>query len=413
MARRTLTNRLIKALKPARPGKRVEVFDGIVPGLSVRVTDAGVKSFTLATRYPGHEHPARRTIGRYGEVSLEQARNTAREWLQLVARGIDPAVEIERQRLAEQRKHAASFAAVVEDFTRDKLSRERKGAEVARDLQREFVPILGRRPISEITARDIIEIIKPIARRAPYQAHNLLGGVRRLFGWAVDQEAYGIEASPVDRLKPRRIIGERKSRSHTLSDDELRALWQVTGEMGYPHGAIGRMLLLTGARHREVSEAPWSEMNLGKAIWTIDQARFKSNAEHVVPLTDDALALLNGLPRFRRGDHVFSTTFGEKPTMISDKIKNQIDRRMTEILGRELRPWKVHDLRRTARSHLSALKIPDHICEMVLGHGRTGIARVYDRDRYQDELREALMRWAARLRSIVEPAPAKVVRLRG
>jgi integrase len=173
------------------------------------------------------------------------------------------------------------------------------------------------------------------------------------------------------------------------------------------------MLLLTGARHREVSEAPWSEMNLGKAIWTIDQARFKSNAEHVVPLTDDALALLNGLPRFRRGDHVFSTTFGEKPTVISDKIKNQIDRRMTEILGRELRPWKVHDLRRTARSHLSALKIPDHICEMVLGHGRTGIARVYDRHRYQDELREALMRWAARLRSIVEPAPAKVVRLRG
>jgi integrase len=413
MARRTLTDRLIKALKPAKPGKRVEVFDGIVPGLSVRVTDAGVKSFTLATRYPGHEHPARRTIGRYGEVSLEQARNTAREWLQLVARGIDPAVELERQRLAEQRKHAASFAAVVEDFTRDKLSGERKGAEVARDLQREFVPILGRRPISEIIARDVIEIIKPIARRAPYQAHNLLGGVRRLFGWAVDQQAYGIEASPVDRLKPQRIIGERKSRSRILSDDELRALWQVTGEMGYPYGAIGRMLLLTGARHREVSEAPWSEINLSKAIWTIDQARFKSNVEHTVPLTDGALALLNGLPRFTRGDHVFSTTFGEKPTVISDKIKNQIDRRMTEILGRELRPWKVHDLRRTARSHLSALKIPDHICEMVLGHGRKGLQRVYDQHRYQDELRAALRRWNARLRSIVEPAPANVVRLRG
>src|SRR5262249_8632040 len=148
-----------------------------------------------------------------------------------------------------------------------KLSGERKGAEVARDLRREFVPILGKRPIAEITARDIIEIIKPIARRAPYQAHNLLGDVRRLLGWAVDQHAYGIEASPVDRLKPKSIIGERKSRTRTLSDDELRALWQVTGEMGYPFGDICRMLLLTAARHHEVSEASWSEFNLRGGLW--------------------------------------------------------------------------------------------------------------------------------------------------
>src|SRR5262249_47788650 len=387
MARRTLTDRFIKALKPAKPGKRPAFFDAIVPGLAVRVTEAGVKSFALVTRYPGHEHPAPRTIGRYGEVSLEQARNTAREWLQLVARGIDPAVEIERQRLAEQRKHAASFAAVVEDFTRDKLSGERKGAEVARDLQREFVPILGKRPIAEITARDIIEIIKPIARRARYQAHNLFGCVGRFFGWAVAQEAYGITASPIAHLKPKLIIGKRPPRSRLLDDDEVRAFWQVTGEMGYPFGDICRMLLLTAARHREVSEAPWSEIDLGKAMWTIDQARFKSDIEHSVSLTDDALALLSGLPRFKRGEHVFSTTFGEKPTAISNKIKNQIDGRMAEILGRELQPWVLHDLRRVVRSHLSALRIPDHVAEMVLGHGRKGLQRVYDQHRYQDELR--------------------------
>src|SRR5262249_24676289 len=136
-------------------------------------------------------------------------------------------------------------------------------------------------------------------------------------------------------------------------------------------------------------------------------------AEHVIPLTDDALALLDGLPRFKRGEYVFSTTFGEKPTVISDKIKNQIDRGVAEILDRELQPWVLHDLRRVVRSHLSALRIPDHVAEMVLGHGRKGIQRVYDQHRYQDELREALTRWNARLRSIVEPAPAKVVRLRG
>jgi integrase len=411
MAKR-LTDRRIKSLKPAAAGKRREVWDAVVPGLGVRVTDTGAKSFVLATRYPGSTNPARRTLGAYGEISLEQARTKARHWLELVGRGIDPAAEEERQRLAEQRRRADTFGAVCEDFIREKLPKERKGAEVARDLRREFIPILGQRPIAEIGARDVVEIIKPIARRAPYQAHNCLGHVRRLFGWAVDQHAYGIEASPVDRLKPKSIIGERKSRSRILSDDELRALWQVAGEMGYPFGAICRMLLLTGQRHHEVSGASWAEFDLQNGLWTISEERFKSELPHAVPLTQPVLDLLARAPRFQSGNHVFSTTFGRLPTCISGKLKTEIDRRMAAILGRELQSWKIHDLRRVVRSHLSALRVPDHVCEMVIGHGRTGLSRVYDLHRYQDELREALTRWNGRLRSIVEPAPANVVSLR-
>jgi integrase len=78
----------------------------------------------------------------------------------------------------------------------------------------------------------------------------------------------------------------------------------------------------------------------------------------------------------------------------------------------ELRPWVIHDLRRTLRTHLSALRIPDHIAEMVIGHGRQGLQRVYDQHRYVDEMREALTLWAARLRSIVEPPPANVVAIK-
>jgi len=412
MTKRTLNDRIIKALKPAKPGKRVEVFDALVPGLSVRVTDKGAKTFMLVTRYPGSSNPARRALGAYGEITLEQARNRAREWLQLVQRGIDPAAEVERQRLAEQRKRADKFAAIAEDFIREKLPSERKGWEVEQDLRRVFIPILGKRPIAEISARDVVEIIKPIARRTPYQAHNLLGHVRRLFGWAIDQHAYGIEASPIDRLKPKSIIGERKARSRILCDDELRALWQVAGEMGYPCGDICRMLLLTGQRHHEVSEAPWSEFDLGKGLWTIGEQRFKSELPHIVPLTQAVLDLLAAAPRFRSGDHVFTSTFGRLPTSITGKVKTRIDRHLAAILGREVQPWVVHDLRRTVRSHLSALQVPDHVCEMVIGHGRKGLQRVYDQHRYESEMREALERWAARLRSIVEPAPANVVPLR-
>jgi len=109
---------------------------------------------------------------------------------------------------------------------------------------------------------------------------------------------------------------------------------------------------------------------------------------------------------------VFSTTAGEKPTVITDKIKKNIDTLMAQEMGAKPKPWVIHDLRRTVRSHLAALRIPDHVAEMVLGHGRKGLQRVYDQHRYEAEMREALTLWAARLRSIVEPPPANVVAIK-
>jgi integrase len=143
-----------------------------------------------------------------------------------------------------------------------------------------------------------------------------------------------------------------------------------------------------------------------------------------VPLSDTACALLESLPRFRKGDHLFSTTFGEAPVNGFSKAKTRLDGRMLRTLRALARqrgdnPHAVkldhfvnHDIRRTVRTRLSALKVQDHIAEMVIGHGRKGIARVYDRYEYAPEMREALLLWAACLRSIVEPPPpANVVTL--
>jgi integrase len=407
-----LTDRKIKALKPAAAGQRYEERDHLVPGLAVRVTEHGTKTFVLVARYPGSTNPTRRALGEYGALSLEKARAKARHWHELIGGGIDPATEIERQRLAEQRKRAGTFAAVAEDFIAEKLATERKGKEVERDIRREFIPVLGKRPIVEITALDVVNVIKPIAKRAPYQAHNLLGHIRRLFSWAIDQHAYGIETSPCDRLKPRTIIGEKRPRDRVLSDDELRAFWRANADMEYPYGPLARMLLLTGARHRELSQATWAEFDLKAKVWTVPQERHKSASGHRVPLTDDVIALLESLPRFKTGHHLFSTTYGEKPTVIADKIKNKLDARMAELLGSTPKAWVIHDLRRTLRTHLAALRIPDHIAEIVIGHGRQGLQRVYDQHRYLDEMREALTLWAGRLRSIVEPPPENVVALK-
>ncbi len=421
--RKRLNDRTLTALKPAKEGERYEIRDTDVPGLRVRVTDKGTKTFVFLARYPGSHNPTRRALGEYSMLGLAGAREKARKWSGLLERNIDPQDEDERERLAEQRKRANTFAAVAEEFITDKVRHERQGVEVEGIIRKIFVPAWGARSITDIKPLDVLSVIRPL-KSTPYWAHNVLGIIKRLFSWAIDQHAYGLEMSPCDRLKPRAIIGERKARTRVLSDDELRAFWRATGRMGYPFGTLAQMLLLTGQRHSDVAEAPWSEFHLTEKLWTISAERFKSKEAHTVPLTADVLALLGDLPRFKQGQYLFSASFGKRPIYISAYRKDELDRRMLGVLRAmarqrgedpgavKLRGWVVHDLRRVVRSHLSALRVPDHVGEMAIGHGRRGIARIYDMHRYQAEVREALTLWAGRLRSIVEPAPANVVELK-
>jgi integrase len=414
MPKRTLNDRIVRSLKAAPRGKRYEVMDSVVPGFGIRLTDKGAKTFILIARYPGSENPTRRALGEYGELTLEQARETARNWHELIRRGIDPREDQERQQLAEQRKRANTFAAVVEDFIDGKLPSERNGKSVELDIRREFIPAWGGRPITEITPLDVRAIVKGAKDRgAPYQAHALLATARRLFNWAIEQHAYGLETSPCDRLKPKSIIGERKARSRILSPDELRAVWKATETMGYPYGPLLRLLVLTGQRKSEVAHARWSEFDLEQSLWTIPPERMKAAAPHVVPLTPQVIEILKTLPRFERGDHLFSTSFGANPVNGFSKAKVILDRKLKQIIGKPVEPFVIHDIRRTMRTGLSALPIPDLVRELVIAHTKPGLHKIYDQFAYLDEKRDALDRWARRLRDIVEPAPANVVELRG
>jgi hypothetical protein len=114
MAKRALNDRTIKALKPARPGQRRDLWDTVVPGLGIRSTDKGNHTYVLLSRFPGSRNPTRRAIAEVGALGLAEARTKARHWLALIAKGIDPHIEVERERLAEQRKQADTFAAVAE-----------------------------------------------------------------------------------------------------------------------------------------------------------------------------------------------------------------------------------------------------------------------------------------------------------
>lgn len=425
MAKKNLTDRTLKALKPAEAGKRYDVMDTVVPGFGVRVTETGQRTFILIARYPGKDSPARRSLGPYGSLTLEKARAKAREWHELIRQGIDPKLLEEQQRVSEQQRRDNSFGAVAEDFIRLALPKQRKGAVVERELRSEFITRMGKRPIDSITPHDIVKVLDDaVTRGAPYQAHNLLGHVRRLFNWAIARGVYGLDRSPCDRMKPADVIGKKALRTRVLRDVELFALWRGAGRLGYPFGPLFRLLALTGQRKSEVAEARWREFDIAKRLWTIPAARMKADAPHVVPLTDEAVAVLQSLPRFREGDHLFTTTHGKKPVNGFSKAKIRLDMQMLRALRAvsrsrgehwqavELEPFVIHDIRRTMRTGLSALPVPDMVRELVIAHAKPGLHRVYDQFAYLDEKRQALELWSCRLRDIVRPPLKNVVTLR-
>ena len=360
-------------------------------------------------------------------MSLAQAREKAVQWKNRLKAGVDPSGE-------EARKRENSFAAVADQFIayihRQKL---RTAPVMERNLRETFIKSAkwGARPVADIRSDDVKRVVRSaVERGATYQAFRDFALIRRLFNWAIGTDDYGLESNPCRRLNPSDLIGQRHDRDRVLSDEELQAFWRVTERVNYPYGPMYRLLLLTGLRLGEVCGARWSEFDLARKEWTIPAARMKKvkggAKPLIVPLTDAMLLLLDALPRFGSGDFVFSNDFGNhplKPANFSDP-KERLDSAMRDELAklaieRRKDPDKVtlphfvnHDIRRTVRTHLSALRISEEVREAVLAHVRPGIKGTYDKHQYLEEKREALTLWNARLRSIVELPPATDVDLR-
>jgi len=430
--KRYFNDRWLKSLKPSAPGKRREVWDTIIPGFGARINDekdharagkAGRISFVLYSRYPGSRAPERRTLGRWPELSLEKARHKAAEWRSQIAKGIDPKDAEEEERLARLRQMDSTFASVTQKFIEYiNANKERKAEAVERELQ-PFIKAWGHRPIASIKPTDVALTIEATVRRGKRaQARNEFGHIRRLFRWAIPLY---LEHSPCAQLSPKRLIGERGRRDRVLSDVEISALWKASESLGYPYGPLYRLLLLTGLRLSEVSEASWDEFDFEERVWTIPAPRMKKTGSeakpHMVPLTDAMLEVLDLLPRFQNGKFLFSSQNGLRPikAVYFSRPKMKLDGVMLQILQEELDEdarlpdWTNHDIRRTVRTKLSALRIPEEVREAVLAHARPGIKGHYDMHHYLDEKRDALMQWAAKLRDIVEPSKSVVVELRG
>jgi len=402
-----ITEATLKGLKPAPAGKRVYILDAILPGFVIQTTDTGASGFYVFTRFGGSRIPSRRKIGTVGRMGLAEARAAAREQLEAAHAGRDPKAEARAERLAKEGRK--TFGELIEIFIARHVRRQRKARDVEREIRNELLPKLGDRPIEEISRKDIATLIGAIRDRpAPTHAHHVLGHVRRFYSWLLAQPEFEdlVAVAPTDRISAKDLIGEKRPRQRVLSDLELRAVWRAAEKLGDPWGAFYQMLLLTGARKTEVSDAKWNEFALAASLWTIPPARFKSDKVHLVPLSSTAVEVLERLPRGSEGAFVFTTTGGKKPIDGFSKSKRKLDELVALELGGAPEPWQVHDIRRSVRTQLSKLRIPTEVSELVIGHSLPTLHRTYDMHAYLDERREALELWARRLRDIVEPPPS-------
>jgi integrase len=416
-AKRDFTDRFLKSIKPTAPGKRTIFFDAQIPGFGIRVTERSTDeckgSFVLVTRYPGSTNPAPRRIGDYPAMNLAEAREIAREWRRDIAKGIDPKEKAAEAAREQQRLRTNTFGAAFLTFAEDHLKTLRTGAAVEAAIENHVSPALKNRPMREIRRSEILALINRLKKDSPIAANRVLAYLKKFFAWALENEL--VDDSPAASIK-RPTAEKDRERERVLADWEIRAFWRACAEMG-AFGRAFQLMLATGQRRSEVGATTWGEIDRTEALWTLGKVRTKAKRIHDVPLSELSLSIVGDCPK--TGVFVFASgrsggaRDGQDPRPVAlsgwGKAKERLDSLMlkhTEANGQrpaeEIEEWRLHDLRRTAATHMARLGVDRLVISKVLNHAEGGVTKRYDRHRYDVEKRAALDRWALHLQAIVD-----------
>jgi integrase len=405
MATVTLTVRYLDSLHSH--GKRFEVFDALVPGLAVRVSASGRKSFTLYYRHQGRMR--RLGLGRYPDVLLEKARRIATQHRGRIFDGADPAGD----KQAEQAQNDHTVQALYDLYRTHQEKTLRSWSEVRRIMEREVLPVWRHRRVVDLHRRDIRELVERKARTAPIQANRVLQRISAMLSFAVDQD--WIESNPAWRIKK---PGRERSRDRVLTPDELRELWAALHEIeaknpdGTPKPRLSQTLndmlivmLLTAQRRGEVCTMRWQDVDPSTGWWTIPSESSKNADPHRVPLTPMVLEILGRRANAKNRDerYVFSN---HRSTCVADRAKKAAAVLCNDGVSFHFR---AHDLRRTAASYMGEAGVDRFHIAHVLNHRsvtHSTVTAIYDRYRYDKEKRVALERWADVLTEIVDNKPA-------
>jgi integrase len=368
-------------------------------GLRLRRNADGLRR-TYVAQYRAAGRTRRVKLGTVEKLSPMQARDAARRLLARVELGQDP----QGDRQAKRVQAARTFRSVVEAYLAAKQSELRPVSHRINKLyllDGDYFRPLHATGINEITHPDIAARLSAITRN--HSAHTAAAcrrAISALCKWAMEEG--WATSNPV--IGTRRPV-EAKPRDRVLSAAELAAIWRACNDDD--HGRIIRLLILLGSRRQEIGGMRFSELD-DAGTWTLPAERSKNGRAHTIALPPAALAIIKSVPR-RSRDHLFGDRADDGFTGWSHS-KVALDRR----LGDSVKPWRIHDLRRSVATGMADLGIEPHHVEATLNHfsgHRRGGAFVYNKAKYEGQIRAALARWSEHVLALIEGRKSKVVAL--
>jgi integrase len=359
-------------IRNLKPGPRQMFYrDETVRGFGIRVSPKGTKTFVLM-------HGADRrltTIGRYGIITLQEARLAAKKMLP-------------ERTLGRYTPLTATFREAFSVYVATHLPNNRTAYESERVLTKHVLPALQSKKLTEIHYQHVAEIIDRIKTKPA--ANHLYTETRVFFNWAVKRR-YLTLFPLAGSTQPHPSV----NRERVLTHDELRRIWHAAAEIGYRYGTIVQLLMLTGQRRGETSKLEWDYIK-GDQI-SFPAAIVKNKRTHTIPIGSMAVNVIENIER--RSPMLFPAEGHDDRPFAA---WSSAFLRLEALSG--CSNFTLHDLRRTFATELASLGVAIHVIEKLLNHSSgqiSGVAAIYNRFSYAKEMRVAILLWENHLAKIV------------
>jgi integrase len=371
---------------------------------------------TWRYRYRFQGKPRVMSLGSYRDVSLADARETTKKLAAQVALGHDVAAEKqERKREAiskiEAEKNAYTVAKLADEYFERMIMGRWKHPNIVRSrIERDIKPAIGSMKVEDVKPRQIDDLLKAVVKRgAPTTANDVLRWLKRMFNYAIKRHV--IENNPAQAFDLSDAGGREEGRKRWLTSEELVKLFaamRVASGFSVENALTIKLLLLLAVRKGELIAARWSEFDLDNAVWCLPAERTKTGNAIDIPLPAVAVEWLHELQRLANGSAWVLPARKMQDRMIPHISDSTLSVALAKV-KHGLDAFTIHDLRRTARTHLEALGVAPHIAERCLNHKIKGVEGIYNRHDYFEERKAALNAWAALLTQLEDGNTGKVV----
>ncbi|WP_151709582.1 tyrosine-type recombinase/integrase [Acinetobacter brisouii] len=386
------TDREIQNLKPQ--DKRYSVKDKLNNGLFIEVKESGVKSWHYRYSLAGKQE--RLVIGRYPDLSLKDARQIRDESASLVAKGISPKQD-------KAKPKGVIFKDYGERYLKEVIKKDRKDPyNMVLCLSNDIYPMMGHIPLDQVSIEDIRRTIWRKKEQGYDAAANQVRGLlKRMFDYAMTLGL--VPYNPVLAI-PSRHVHKAKPRDRYLSTNEIRTYYTtLLNSRIYRPRKLGLLLsLLTLVRKSELLRAKWEHIDFDSRIWLIPETKADSATGHsremVVYMSDQVMEIFKELKAIA-GNEPFVFVGRKSGTHISHNAFNTAQKAALALT--ELPPFTVHDLRRTASTHLNEQGFNSDAIEACLNHTAKGVRGVYNKAKYEKERTQMMQKWSNHIFSVI------------